>query len=127
MKLLEKDKTALEKFKDELTSKYPDRIEKIILYGSHARGDAGQDSDIDVMVVVKDKRPRLIDNYGLERVLSWKDYPVEGTASNLSNDLFYKYWSHISPQIVDQKQFGNKWSPFFNSVRKEGVVLWKRD
>lgn len=127
MKLLEKDKTALEKFKDELTSKYPDRIEKIILYGSHARGDAGQDSDIDVMVVVKDKRPRLIDNYGLERVLSWKDYPVEGAASNLSNDLFYKYWSHISPQIVDQKQFGNKWSPFFNSVRKEGVVLWKRD
>ena len=126
MKLLEKDKTALEKFKDGLVSKYPDRIEKIILYGSRARGDAKQESDVDVMIVVKDKRPRMIDNYGLERVLSWRGYPVEETASNLSNELFYEYWSHISPQIVDQRQFSNKWSPFFNSVRREGVVLWKK-
>lgn len=126
MKLSEKDKIALENFKDELASKYSDRIEKIILYGSRARGDAGQDSDIDVMVVVGDERPRMIDNYGLERVVSWRNYPVEEAASNLSNELFYKYWSHISPQIVDREQFSNKWSPFFNSVKEEGVVLWKK-
>ncbi len=31
--------------------------ERIYLFGSHARGDAGQDSDIDILVVVPDDAP----------------------------------------------------------------------
>ncbi len=32
--------------------------DKIILFGSHARGDAGPDSDLDLMVVAPSDRPR---------------------------------------------------------------------
>ncbi len=33
------------------------RPERIILFGSHARGDAGPDSDVDLLVVMS-RRPR---------------------------------------------------------------------
>ena len=31
--------------------------ERIILFGSHARGDAGPDSDLDILVVLPDRQP----------------------------------------------------------------------
>lgn len=42
--------------------------EKIILFGSHARGEAGPDSDVDLLVVMQPqgpKRERLVEIYGL--------------------------------------------------------------
>lgn len=38
----------------ELKDTLGERVEKVILYGSQARGDARDDSDIDVLVVLKD-------------------------------------------------------------------------
>jgi predicted nucleotidyltransferase len=42
--------------------------DKIILFGSHARGEAGLDSDVDLLVVMPahgSKRERAIEMYGL--------------------------------------------------------------
>lgn len=42
--------------------------DKIILFGSHARGEAGPDSDVDLLVVMPphgSKRERAIEMYGL--------------------------------------------------------------
>ncbi len=42
--------------------------DKIILFGSHARGDAGPDSDVDLLVVMQphgSKRERVVEVYGL--------------------------------------------------------------
>jgi predicted nucleotidyltransferase len=39
--------------------------ERIILFGSHARGDAGPDSDIDLLVIIALENPRR-DKAGLE-------------------------------------------------------------
>ena len=42
--------------------------EKIILFGSHARGEAGPDSDVDLLVVMQphgSKRERVVEVYGL--------------------------------------------------------------
>ena len=33
--------------------------DKIILFGSHARGDAGPDSDVDLLLVAPSDEPRL--------------------------------------------------------------------
>lgn len=33
-------------------------VEKVILFGSHARGEAGPDSDVDLMVVMRNPKPR---------------------------------------------------------------------
>ncbi len=43
----------IERYKKEL-EKYKIQSERIILYGSYARGDARDDSDIDLIVISKD-------------------------------------------------------------------------
>ena len=44
---------VLTKFRAALDKLYGDRIERIVLYGSRARGDARPDSDYDVAVFLK--------------------------------------------------------------------------
>ncbi len=41
----------LSELKRELKQLYQNRLVSIILYGSYARGEAGEDSDIDVVVL----------------------------------------------------------------------------
>ncbi len=42
------------KFRAALTELYGDRIERVVLFGSRARGDAKEDSDYDVALFLKD-------------------------------------------------------------------------
>jgi uncharacterized protein len=44
------DDPILKRFRDSLDALYGSRIERVILYGSRARGDARDDSDYDVAV-----------------------------------------------------------------------------
>ncbi|HVH80290.1 MAG TPA: nucleotidyltransferase domain-containing protein [Stellaceae bacterium] len=44
------DDPILKRFRAELDRLYGDRIERVVLYGSRARGDAREDSDYDVAV-----------------------------------------------------------------------------
>ena len=46
-------KTILAELRSRFEALYGDRLVKLILYGSQARGDAEPDSDIDVLVVLK--------------------------------------------------------------------------
>ena len=47
----EKLQYVLNEYKDLLLAELPGQIERIILFGSYARGDARAESDVDVMVV----------------------------------------------------------------------------
>lgn len=61
------DDPILKRFRAALDELYGDRIERIVLFGSRARGDAHPDSDYDVAVFLKDpgslsdERHRLAD------------------------------------------------------------------
>ena len=51
---------------------------RIYLFGSEARGDAGADSDLDFLVVLRDETPReVLRGGGIFTVLSGIPYPVE--------------------------------------------------
>ncbi|MFN0014530.1 MAG: nucleotidyltransferase domain-containing protein [Saprospiraceae bacterium] len=51
--MVDKDAIA-QAVKAELQRLYGDRLAKVILYGSYARGDFHEESDIDFLVVLKD-------------------------------------------------------------------------
>jgi predicted nucleotidyltransferase len=48
----------LAKFRAALAEMYGDRLERVVLYGSQARGDATEDSDYDVAVFLKNLSDR---------------------------------------------------------------------
>ena len=48
----------LTRFRAALAQVYGDRIERVVLYGSRARGDARSDSDYDIAVFLKDLSSR---------------------------------------------------------------------
>jgi predicted nucleotidyltransferase len=50
---------VLMRFRTALNEVYGDRIERVVLFGSHARGDAGKDSDYDVAVFLRDMSDRF--------------------------------------------------------------------
>lgn len=57
--LTDTEQQALETLARRLYTHYGDQIQSVILFGSKARGDAGPDSDIDVLVVLTNDDPHL--------------------------------------------------------------------
>ncbi|MCX8116484.1 MAG: nucleotidyltransferase domain-containing protein [Desulfobacterota bacterium] len=55
------DRTILIEFKETLKKRYGDQILKVILFGSQARGDFEEESDIDLAVIVRQWSPELRD------------------------------------------------------------------
>ena len=100
--------TILKALQSELNKVLGERVEKVILYGSQARGDARNDSDIDVLVVLKDGF-----NYG--EMLRCTSHPV--AALSLENDVV------ISRAFVSKSNYEQSQIPFLLNVRREGVPL----
>lgn len=50
---------------------------RIILFGSHARGDASEDSDVDIMVVEQDPGDRVREMTRLNRLLRSLDVAID--------------------------------------------------
>ena len=58
MKLTKHDKQWLNAFRRELTEKFPGMVERMLIYGSKARGEATPESDLDVLLIVPDKEAK---------------------------------------------------------------------
>lgn len=86
-------------------------IEQIILYGSVARNEASEESDIDIAIILQDD---MLDGMK-QRFIKW------------SSEMDLRYNKVFS--IVDiNKQTIEKWGnvvPFYKNIQKEGIVLWK--
>lgn len=83
---------------------------KAILYGSEARGDAREDSDIDLLVLLDNDKP----TYDEENEVRWPLYELE-----------IKTGVSINPYIIPRKSWENRpfKTPFYVNVVNEGVVL----
>lgn len=110
-------KKDLPKIAEEFTSKalkICPAVDKIIMYGSYARGDNTPESDIDVMVVIGDTEA----NVKLYRKLF----------TLASSDLGMKYDVLLSVLIRDKANFERRlqYMPFYKNVVGEGVEWYGR-
>lgn len=90
-----KIKDLLELYKEEIDKLGREHLVKIILYGSYARGDFRQDSDIDIMILVND----LMIAWLFEYEKCWVD--------DLTYDFNCKYGTEIMPIVknIDQLEY----------------------
>ena len=56
---------VLMRFRKALAEMYGDRLDRVVLFGSRARGDARPDSDFDVAVFLRDMDDRFAELYRL--------------------------------------------------------------
>lgn len=78
-------------FKQAMQDLYGDRLAKIILYGSYARGDFHEESDVDFMVVLKGEEPSR--SQEISRV------------SPVTSELGFKYNTLVSATIVPESRY----------------------
>ena len=105
-------KTLLEQYTKILQKIYGKHLKSVILYGSYARGDYREDSDIDIMIL-----------------LDLSDIDIKQYRHELSGETFDFNMDHdldIKPIAKSQQHFQN-WVdvyPFYANVEKEGVKLF---
>jgi predicted nucleotidyltransferase len=102
---IEKWQQALNRFGAELRALYADRRVEIVLYGSRARGDAQEDSDIDTLVVL----------YPLGDF--WAELSRIG---EVANRISLEYDVVISAIPVNSDEFHNPKTPLLLATRQEG-------
>ncbi|MEB3355343.1 MAG: nucleotidyltransferase domain-containing protein [Synechococcales bacterium] len=102
------DSRVLDSLSNYLRHLYGQRLARLVLFGSHARGDATPESDIDVLVVLKG-----IVNPSEE---------IKRTSEFIAN-LCLQENIVISRIFTSQERYETENSPFFLNVRREGIPL----
>lgn len=99
---------VLPELKQTLRNTYGDRLVRLILFGSQARGRAGPESDVDVAVLVDGEiePTREIDRLGY--VLA---------------DLNLRYGLLVSVFPLSVQTFEKAEGPFWRNLREEGVTI----
>ncbi|MBW8049913.1 MAG: HEPN domain-containing protein [Cytophagales bacterium] len=95
--------------KKAVTKLYGERLSKLILYGSQARGEATEYSDIDLLIVLKGRM----------------NEKKETNRRDIIYDLILKYNEEISGFVVSENQYKTNNMPFYLNVRNDGIDLLK--
>ena len=110
--LTDTEQQALEALVQRLYASYSSQIQSVVLFGSKSRGDAGPDSDIDVLVVLNSDDPHLRSN--VRRLAA---------RVSLEYDLLFSLWavgrSHW--ERLARYRF-----PIYQAIQSDGIDLTPR-
>jgi predicted nucleotidyltransferase len=115
------DHEVLTRYRDALLARFPNQLQRLILFGSQARGDAAAESDIDVLVVVSWGEERLPGGFYAAPFSDPRWQAIVDTASDIS----LEYGVYISPLVVSERRF-HEWSPLIKRAKEEGIEIWRR-
>lgn len=103
---MEKITEIIREFKKEIKKLYNKRLKKIILYGSWARNEGTDDSDIDLVIILDEllSPGKEIDNM-----------------IDVITDINLKHGVLISVYPISEKDYLTLNSPLLINVRREGV------
>jgi predicted nucleotidyltransferase len=102
---------ALQEFAAATRERFGDAVERVVLYGSRARGDDAPDSDVDIIVF-------LAEGTDIEE--------ARGVMSDLACDVAARYGFAFLIQALayTEESFRRRASYFFiKNVKKEGVPI----
>jgi len=103
------ERKAVETFVERLRAEFGPDISDVRLFGSKARGEAGPDSDLDVLVLVRHA------DYSLKHAILWQAAEI-----SLAYDVL------LSPRVIPPdawQQMARADTLFFRTVRAEGIRL----
>ena len=110
--LLEERRSLVElttkKLKEYLQALYQDNLERVILFGSEARGEAEIDSDVDILIVLK--KPFVY-------------FDEIKKISGFISELCLDYELYLSCCFATSEIWHNSASCFYSNVRKDGVEI----
>jgi predicted nucleotidyltransferase len=106
-----KVKAILSRFKKRVISELAGQIERIVVYGSYARGEARAYSDLDILVIAKEKSAHL-----------------ESRIRDIAYDIMWEqnFAPLISVEILEKDSFdklGKLGSSFHRNIQNEGISL----
>ena len=107
----ERDRALVIDFKRRLPSEMLRQVKRLIVFGSRARGETTEDSDLDMIALVNEKKPNI-------------EKKLEDIAYQIMEN--YDFKPIISLKVFEESQFYNainKGFSFYRHVEEEGVVI----
>ena len=98
---------VLVRFRAALDVLYGDRIERVVLFGSRARGDSKPDSDYDVAVFLNDLDDR------------WRE---ADRISDIETDILYDLGAFVHAMPYRSESYRER-TPLMHEIRRDGVDL----
>jgi len=102
---------AIATYVQQVAAHYGDDVVSITLYGSQARGEAHEESDIDLFVVVRRDTPSL------RQALTDLAWRVQFEHDVVISDIIRSV-GQLSCMQADR-------FPYYQSIEREGILLWK--
>jgi predicted nucleotidyltransferase len=99
---------VLTRFRAAVSEIYGDRVERVVLFGSRARGDARPDSDYDIAVFLRDMT----------------DQPAEmNRLADIATDILYDGGPFIHAMPYRAGSHNDARMPLMHQIRAEGIDL----
>lgn len=91
---------------------YGNKLNRIILFGSYARGDSTEESDIDIMIILNCDAAET--------------KKLRGVTAEMASDISLEREVFLSVLLRDKKHFEENldFLPFYKNIVKEGIAVY---